>query len=173
MSRLVGSHSRMTVWFGTSRGPLFQPSCPFCYIFRMKLNSSNVATGWEISDIVMRDTHMPMYDSSFTRLDLRAVHLTTTGDHAMYLERENRRRPPFNDCALYGGSGYCLQLYLETGARTVSASPTAPLTPDRIAGSSASTEAAGSLRERDCEFQDSDHRRDNQHDNDALNHPCR
>ncbi len=89
-------------------------------VYGMKLGSGSVASGWEISDIVIRDTEMPMYvsyvhDSSFTRLDLQAVHLATTGDHAMYLERENRRLT-FNDCALYGGSGYCLQLYLETGS---------------------------------------------------------
>ncbi len=89
-------------------------------VYGMKLGSGSTASGWVVSDIVVRNTEMPMYisyvhDSSFTRLDLEAVRLyTTTGDHAIYMERENRNLT-FNDCNLSGGSGYCLQLWLEGG----------------------------------------------------------
>ena len=89
-------------------------------VYGIKLGSGSTASGWLMNDIVVRNTQMPMYisyvhDSSFARLDLQAVHLATTGDHAVYIERESRRLS-FTDCALSGGSGYSLQLYLSEGS---------------------------------------------------------
>ena len=104
----------------------------------MKLGSGSTASGWIVSDIVVRNTEMPMYisyvhDSSFTRLDLEAVRLyTTTGDHAIYMERENRNLT-FNDVTLSGGSGYCLQLWLEGALPAASPSTTSPWTQQRDA----------------------------------------
>ena len=108
-------------------------------VYGMKLGSGSTASGWVVSDIVVRNTEMPMYisyvhDSSFTRLDLEAVRLyTTTGDHAIYMERENRNLT-FNDCSLTGGSGYCLQLYWKVAAPAASPSTISPWTqePDAI-----------------------------------------
>lgn len=111
-------------------GGIFLPGAQNCTLdhldiqgmtFGIKLGSGDVASGWNITDIVIRESQMPIYmayvhDSTFTRLNLQAINIPGTNkDHALYMERENRNLT-FNDCTLSGGCGYCLHLYMEGGS---------------------------------------------------------
>ena len=90
-------------------------------VYGMKLGSGSVATGWEVSDIVVRDTEMPMYISATRTISSSPAWI---GRRCVSIPREttpstwsgNNRDLTFNDCSLSGGSGYCLHLYMEDGS---------------------------------------------------------
>lgn len=89
----------------------------------IKLGSGSITSGCVVTDIVVRDCIEPLYasfvqDSSFSRLDLQAIHDPSGkygNNHVVYLERECHRLS-FSDLVAAGGSGYGLHLYLEGGS---------------------------------------------------------
>ncbi len=87
----------------------------------LKIGSGAQSSGLVGSDLKFADCDMPLFlscvdDSEFSDMELQANLIAGNNlYHCAYLER-NCHRLKFSRVKMFGGSGYCLQLYTESGA---------------------------------------------------------
>ena len=88
--------------------------------YGLKFGSGTQGSGVNADTLTLHDCAEPLEianlsDSSFSNVDIQAPNLNTNQWHGIYLER-SLHNIAFRNLSIIGGSGYCLQLYTESGA---------------------------------------------------------